>query len=111
MATILKAAGVRYVDFWSLDVEGAELEVLQGMDWSVPVRVLLIERNQHDRQIDALLKLRGFDYVREQRGNRVYANPGFEAAVAALGGRKKGMHGASANIGVYDHLARKVVRT
>ena len=108
MATIIKHAGVRYVDFWSLDVEGAELEVLQGMDWNLPVKVILIERNQHDREIDALLKVRGFDYVREQRGNRVYVNRGFDAAVAKLGGRRGGMHGAAANIGVYNLLSHRM---
>ena len=41
---MLKQAGVKKLDLWSLDVEGAELETLRGMDWdAIPVHVLLIE--------------------------------------------------------------------
>ena len=31
------------VDYFSLDVEGSELVVLETMDWSIPVRVWVIE--------------------------------------------------------------------
>jgi hypothetical protein len=40
---VFRAHGVSRIDFWSLDVEGGELQVLLGMDWSIPVYVLLIE--------------------------------------------------------------------
>jgi FkbM family methyltransferase len=40
---ILHEAGVRVIDFWSLDVEGSEYEVLKTMDWDIPVRVLCME--------------------------------------------------------------------
>lgn len=41
---MLRVSGVRKLDLWSLDVEGAELETLRGMDWdNIPVHVLLIE--------------------------------------------------------------------
>jgi hypothetical protein len=40
---VLRASGVRHVDFFSLDVEGHELQSLQGMDWSVRVSVWCIE--------------------------------------------------------------------
>eukprot|EP01065_Artemidia_motanka_P027438 TRINITY_DN32643_c0_g1_i1.p1 TRINITY_DN32643_c0_g1~~TRINITY_DN32643_c0_g1_i1.p1 ORF type:complete len:401 (+),score=74.89 TRINITY_DN32643_c0_g1_i1:78-1280(+) len=40
---LIRSAGISSVDLFSLDVEGAELEVLQTMDWSIPVRVFIIE--------------------------------------------------------------------
>ena len=40
---ILHSAGIRSIDFWSLDVEGSEYEVLKTMDWTIPVRVLCME--------------------------------------------------------------------
>ena len=35
--------GIKYVDFFSLDVEGSEARVLATMDWTIPVRVWCIE--------------------------------------------------------------------
>lgn len=43
LGKILRDAGISFVDFFSLDVEGAELQVLKTMDWSIPVRVWVIE--------------------------------------------------------------------
>ena len=41
---ILKKVGVDFVDFWSLDVEGAEMQVLKTHDWAnIPIRVLMYE--------------------------------------------------------------------
>lgn len=40
---ILHASNVRHIDFWSLDVEGSEYEVLKTMDWNIPVKVLCME--------------------------------------------------------------------
>ena len=44
MKEVLESAGLTYVDFFSLDVEGGELDVLRGFPWeTVSVGVLLIE--------------------------------------------------------------------
>lgn len=44
LGAVLDQIGVKHVDFWSLDVEGAELDVLRGFDWShMSISVLLIE--------------------------------------------------------------------
>lgn len=43
LSNVLKHAGVKYIDLWSLDVEGSELEVLEGMDWDIPVYIIIIE--------------------------------------------------------------------
>ena len=40
---LLRSVGVKYVDFFSLDVEGSEALALATMDWTIPVRVWCIE--------------------------------------------------------------------
>jgi FkbM family methyltransferase len=40
---ILKDINIERVDFFSIDVEGGEYEVLSTFDWSIPVYVVLIE--------------------------------------------------------------------
>ena len=44
---ILKEHRVKHVDLLSVDVEGGELGVLETMDWSIPVYVILIEMDQY----------------------------------------------------------------
>ena len=49
---ILHEAEIEYIDFWSLDVEGAEYDVLQTMNWDIPIYVMEIELNGDDRDKD-----------------------------------------------------------
>ena len=63
------------IDFLSLDVEGAELEALRSIDWrAVTVRVLLIERNHRDLEIERLLVEQGMILVRELAANRLWVH-------------------------------------
>ena len=84
LSVLLK--GVSKVDLWSLDVEGAEYDVLQSMDWDIPVHVMIIERNPNDLLIEDLLLSKGFNYVREQRGNRIWVNPNYKSLTARMEG-------------------------
>jgi len=81
LGNILKASGVARVDLFSLDVEGRELEVLQSMDWNVTFNVLVMERTKDHAEIEALLLSKGYQYVREQRGNAIWALSTFRPAV------------------------------
>lgn len=56
MSTILRNAGVTQVDLFSLDVEGAELKVLETMDWGIPVYVWLIELDGMDKVKDQAVR-------------------------------------------------------
>ena len=40
---VMKAVGLKGVDLWILDVEGFEQQVLEGMDWEIPVKVIYVE--------------------------------------------------------------------
>jgi len=61
--TVLKAAGVGTVDYLSIDVEGAELQVLHGIDFDqVQVNVIGVERSQVFPDVYRLLTGAGFEY-------------------------------------------------
>ena len=59
---MIAMAGVKQVHFFSLDVEGAELEVLQSFDWRVPVFLWCVEL-RHDSKsklVRAILTQHGY---------------------------------------------------
>lgn len=43
LGDILNKAQIKYIDFFSLDVEGSELEVLESMEWKIPVYIIVME--------------------------------------------------------------------
>ena len=71
---MLKTISRRGVDFFSLDVEGFELQVLRSFDWSVPLHVLAIENNPNNVVIDDLLASKGFRYVADYANNNYWIN-------------------------------------
>ncbi len=56
--TLTRVHNVSRIDFWSLDVEGGEVDVLRGVDWNIPIHVILIE--SVTSSIRTLLRSRGF---------------------------------------------------
>jgi len=69
LGALVQLAGIREIDFFSLDVEGAELVVLQTFEWKIPVKVFCIElsggssRDRDDR-LHALLVAHGYVHSR-----------------------------------------------
>jgi len=60
--TLLHACKFEFIDFWSLDVEGSELEVLKSMDWKIPVGLLCVEMHNSDAsEIDSFIREKGFE--------------------------------------------------
>ena len=62
---LIEATGLQDIDFFSLDVEGAELHVLNTIDFDVTnVGIFVIEADNHDPQkneaVRALLRSKGF---------------------------------------------------
>ena len=45
LGSLLKQAGLKQIDFFILDVEGSEYSALKTMDWSIPVKVWIVEMN------------------------------------------------------------------
>ena len=61
--TVLNDLGVKIVDYLSIDVEGAELEVLRGIDFGrVQVNVIGVEHSQRFPEVYGLLTTSGFEY-------------------------------------------------
>ena len=71
---IFSALGVRHVDLWVLDVEGAEEKVLQGVDFNlVQIDGILVESDQHDirknERVVEILSKNGYNCSRKVENN------------------------------------------
>jgi len=86
LTTLLKAYPIGPVDVLSLDVEGSEVQALQGLDLRLfHPSVILVESDssEHERKIDHLLSPAGYQCALRYAGNLYYSIlPDFQAAVA-----------------------------
>ena len=74
-AEVFHKNNISRIDFWSLDVEGNELDVLNGMDWSIPVYILLIEAVTFE--VRSLLISQGFvrhEFSSPSKLNEIWKN-------------------------------------
>lgn len=46
----LHVLGIPWVDYFSLDVEGSEENVLKSMIWDIPIHVMMVEMDEHDEE-------------------------------------------------------------
>tara|TARA_R110000787_G_scaffold247619_1_gene353155 strand:+ start:5480 stop:6202 length:723 start_codon:yes stop_codon:yes gene_type:complete len=67
-----------YIDFFSLDVEGFEIQVLQALDFSkYKFNIIFVEYMHSDpdlRVIDELLADKGYVFIRRDKLNALYIN-------------------------------------
>lgn len=70
---------MKVVDFVSLDVEGSEIDVLEGIDFDkIHINVLTIENNYwDDARVRNFLMTRGFKYVQRLCIDEVFVNSNF----------------------------------
>ena len=66
LGALLRRAGLEKVDLFFLDVEGAELQVLRTMDWTLPVRVWCIENGDNGGAIASLMEEHGYRVPKEK---------------------------------------------
>eukprot|EP00210_Caulerpa_lentillifera_P000910 g880.t1 len=82
ISSMLREAGVDHIDFWTLDVEGAEFIVLNTFDWEhVAVHVLVIE-NDKDEAVEyprrhEFLTSKGMQFVSQFYINELWFNPSY----------------------------------
>lgn len=77
LQTILDQYDLFLIDYISLDVEGAELSVLQSIDWSrTRIKVITVEANHHDEEIRELLLGKGFSLWETLGVDQLYVNKG-----------------------------------
>ena len=78
---IIKKSNIKYIDFMSIDVEGGELVVLETMDWSIPVYIIIIELDDRNKEKDEkcrdLLKEKGFTFDRALGSNDIWINKNY----------------------------------
>jgi hypothetical protein len=94
LAALLRELCLRHVDWWVLDVEGAELTVLQGVDWdAVTFDVITVEADGSDKEKDAavvtLLAQAGYAHLGQTTRNAWFVREGFvpsRAGAAVLSG-------------------------
>lgn len=76
LSAMLRAASIESIDFFSLDTEGSELSVLESMNWSIPISVLLVEldatNRSKDESVRMLLRSRGYRQHGPRMGFRFY---------------------------------------
>jgi FkbM family methyltransferase len=76
LTDIIKDSGVSHIDFFSLDVEGHELNVLKSYDFSVPIDIILIEtideKKTENYQCAEILIRKGFRKIGNIGCNDVY---------------------------------------
>jgi len=59
---ILRSLGLPYVNFFSIDVEGAESIVIDTMDWTIPVELVLVETDTNAEHIFAKFRELGLEH-------------------------------------------------
>jgi FkbM family methyltransferase len=78
MKDIIKDSGFEYIDFMFIDVEGGEYEVLQTIDFEIPIYCIIIEAHSNQQEKNKIfgkyLETHGFTYHERQRGNEVWIN-------------------------------------
>lgn len=78
LGSLLEEADIGYLDLFCLDVEGAELEVLETMDWSIPVYVVCIELDGNNEEKDEacreILRNNGFSFEQRMCINEFWVN-------------------------------------
>jgi FkbM family methyltransferase len=71
---ILSKTKLKYIDFWSLDVEGSELQCLNSMDWSIPVGLVCIENQENQKEIHTIMTDKGFTLIHQNIMDGFYFN-------------------------------------
>ena len=88
MSQIIKTTDLDYIDYFSIDVEGAELVILETMDWNIPVYVISIELNEKINETEEkdrdknqkcreILIKQGFTYVTKVDINEFWINQNY----------------------------------
>ena len=72
---ILQENKIAKVHFMVIDVQGAELTVLQTLDWSIPTHVIVVEMNQNKTAIRDLLLSHGYESTMPEWDIRKFCGP------------------------------------
>jgi FkbM family methyltransferase len=81
MDTILHENNVKYIDLFTIDVEGGELVILETMDWTIPVYCIVIELDggniEKDEKCREILRQQGFTFISRVSINEFWINKNY----------------------------------
>jgi len=102
LSDIFDENDIQYIDLFSLDVEGSELDVLNTIDWSkVSIYLICIELDDHnvekDEQCRKLLRENGFIFKTKSCINEFWMNPNYERIDKLFDDNKKGSFSGNMN--------------
>ena len=72
LSYIIKDSGFEKIDFFSLDVEGHELNVLNSFNWEIPINMILVKNNQDTMKVDLLLRNKNYIFMEMIGPNSFY---------------------------------------
>ena len=79
IADLLTENSIHHIDFCSIDTEGSEYEIVQGIDFSkFHFNVLLIENNYRQNDVQEHLARQGFKYVGRIGADDIFVNHHFK---------------------------------
>ena len=88
---LLAKHALKHINYLSLDIEGAELSALKGIDWS-STTIDLITIENSSPEIRDFLKEKGMEPALCVSLDTLYARKGFMEAAAASWYTRKGVH-------------------
>lgn len=77
LSEIVTSTGVGHIDFFSLDVEGHEMQVLYSYDWTIPIHSIFVESNNNFQELSNFLKEKGYHYIESITNNFLFFNDTF----------------------------------
>jgi hypothetical protein len=73
LSSLMNTSGQTHIDYSSLEVEGAEMIILQSIDWKhLDIYVFTIETDQHRQDILTLLKTHRYRWIQIISGDDVF---------------------------------------
>jgi hypothetical protein len=73
LSSLMNTLGQTHIDYFSLDVEGAEMIILQSIDWKhLDIYVFTIETDQQRQDILTLLKTHRYRWIQIVSGDDVF---------------------------------------
>lgn len=72
LTSLLNQTGATHIDYFSLDVEGAELDVLSSINWNLSIDVFTIETTRNRREILSFMNNHGYKWLKLQGVDDVF---------------------------------------
>ena len=73
LSSLMNTSGQTHIYYFSLDVEGVEMIILQSINWKhLDIDVFTIETDQHRQDILTFMKTQGYKWIQTISGDDVF---------------------------------------